>query len=617
MFNFSQPMIALIELSERWIEDRSFKEDLLLTLKTVAIINEAEFNGFKFYTQGVKKTTNLLNVIEEINDAYNKREVLLDKIGNLVKRNDPQELESQLDQLEEATILITQASESLTIEDQRLHLSKNPSLNNFLQACLNVYAETEPPEVLLARIAMAINIVNSMEQDFEKYLEIRPQAVPWQPYFVESINKMKEGIGGIQVYLDERNPQNLLAGATMVQEASTSLANLMQDMFEKTHTLFTFSLINELERLWIRRYRFKEGTITQEQLDEATKDIDQLISYHENIYESFKDSPMNESIKGYYDQSIEQMVTYERDCFNKLSDDDNTLIQLKDAIEKYINTNNSVSDYIKQTIPNISEASNMNELRKLILGVYDGRTPVRILRRVADYLKNQLEQNKTAEEGAENAVSLQEQGLEKIYKFFETRNREFLTDALDFLQNGTILMLDHYNEKNKELIDSSSKGSIACIKCGYINKNGITYCENCRSYLLLSKTIIDSDVHLINYENNGELDIEKPENIKKLEELAASISYSPDPVSVNEVIMPILLQTNNVLEFFKNRPADAASKDELDPAEFIKTTELYKKGLETFLEYEKDYEKTKVQQAMEIIRSASESFMQIKANAKT
>lgn len=617
MFNFSQPIIALIELSERWMQDNSLKEDLLLTLKTVTNINEMELNGFKFFTQGVKKTTNFLNIIEEINQAYKLREELLEQMGSAIKKDEHKNLDTLLNQLEEATIIITQASEALAVEDQKLHLSKNTSLNNFLQACLNVYADTEPAEVLPPRVAMAINLVNTMEQDFNNFIEIRPQAVPWQPYFIETINKMKEGIGGIQVFLDEHNPQNLIAGATMIQEASSSISSLMQDMFEKTQGLYTFSFVNEIERLWIRRYHMKEGTIQQEQLDEALQAVDRLVSFHESICENFKDSPISESIKVYYEQPLEQMVVHERECLNKLSDDDNTLILLKDAVEKYINTNSSISDYVRQTIPNISEASNMNELRKLILGVYEGRTPVRILKRVASYLKEQLEQNKLAEEGSENAVNLQEQGLAKIEEFLITRNRELLNDSLELLQNGTILMLDYYNEKNKKLIDSASKqGSIACMKCGYINKNGVTYCENCRSYLLLARTIIDSETHLINYSNDGELDVEKPDNIKKLEELAASINYSQEsesgPIDVKEVIIPILLHTNSVLDFFKNRPADSASKDEMNPAEFIKTTELYKSGLEKFLEYDKDNDKAKVQQAMEIIRNATEAFMQIK-----
>ncbi len=615
MFGFNPPTIALLELAERWLEDPSLEADLLLVLKNVTNLSQAEHNGFMFNAQGIKKTNSLLNKIEDINKAYTERAEHLESLEGIIRRKESQKIEEILNKIEETTIIIEQASSIATAEDSKMRLSRYPVLNNFLQACMNVYGESEPIEVLQPRIAAAINFVTSMEEQFKAHLEIRPQAAPWQPHFTDEIEKIKEGIGAVQIYIEERNSQNLIAGSHLIQENSLALFNLLQDMYEKTGGLHTFSKVSELERLWIRRFRFKEGTITKEALDQAMNDVSMLISFHESSYANFIESPVNEAIKNHYQSSIEALIKYERESFEKLTDDDTTLVMLKEAIEKYIETISTISEYITQTIPNISEATNINELCKVILGVYNGVTPVRILRRIMQYLKESLEKDSSQDDGAGNALELQKQGLELIEEFLSVRNREILAKALEVLQNGTILLLDYYKEKSKSVIDNDDEEKIACMKCGYSNKKGISHCESCHSYLLFAKNMMASENHLINYENGELSDVEKPENIKKLEELASTISYSQDPVDVKEIVAPILAQANEVLEFFQKRPAEAAEKDEMNPEKFIEATKLYKSGLEKFLEYDKDGDKAHIATGIDMIRKASDQFIQIKTSS--
>lgn len=612
LLQFNPPTIALIELSEAWLSDKSVQEDLFEVINALKQIHEVEKNQFLFSIQGMKKTNNLLNMFEEIKAAFQERDEILLSLENAITLNKSDEIESLLDRIEEINIVIQQAVSVANMEDSKLRLSKYPLINSLLQAVMNVYGDLEPVEVLQPRILAAINFVKYMQTQFDLYLEIRPQAAPWQPYFLDSIENLKQGVGAIQVFLDEHNTKNLLAAAHILQENSQALFNLLEDMYEKTEKLFTFSKIPEIERLWIRRYRFSQNVIPKEDLDDAIGAVDSLIQTHELSAAAFEDSLVSEEIRLNYTESLKNYAANERVAFQNLSDDDTTLVHLKEAIELYVDTNKLVADYVEQTIPVISDAANINEFRKIILGVYTGSTPVRILRRVTEFLVQQLDSAMQEESDVpQEALELQHQGLSLVQEFLVSRDRTLLPKALDAIHKGAIQLIEYHKQKTDSELSKLEAKPIICVKCGYQNRPGVTHCEYCYSYLLFAKDPLQQKESLINYEN-GEPILQKPENVRKIEDLAAQIMDSEEIVNVKPIIFPILNETKSVLEFFEKRPAEAKEKDELDPAEFIQATKQYEAGLMNFLDYENDGDKSKIQAGLDMIRAAVDSFMAMK-----
>ncbi len=615
-FQFNPPMIALIELAENWITDKSKKDDLFVVLDAVRQINETELNQFLFSNQSMKKTSVLLNMFEDIKQYFADRSEAFDQLENAVNHNKTQDIENIIDKIEETTIIIQQAITVASMEDSKHRLSKYPVLNSLIQSALNVYGEQEPDIILEPRILIAINFVSYLQEQFDLYLEIRPQAAPWQSMFSEALEELKEGIGGIQVYLDEKNPKNLLAASHMIQESSQKLFTLLEDMYQKTESLFSFSNIAEIERLWIRRYRKKEGIIPQEKLDESLAEVNAVISAHEMMAQAFGDSLVNENIRSHYGESVTNAVQHERESFNKLTDDDTTLVALKDAVEHFIAINKTISEYVQQTIPNISEAANINEYRQVILGVYNGTTPVRILRRVTDYLKNELQKAVEIDTEAAPILAAQQEGIALVEEFLQTRERENLAKALEVIHSATVELIAYYKEKNEQAISSAESKPILCVKCGYQNKAGLTHCEYCYSYLLFAKNPINEAKSIIDYGSPAPASIQKPENLKKLEELASRIQSSSETVKVRQIVVPILNETKNVLEFFNTRPEESKEKDEIDPTEFIGASKLYAEGLESFLEYENNGDKNLVEEGMEKIRHAADIFMNMQTSVK-
>ncbi len=609
---FNPYMITFLDKADKYVRTGEGLEELQEILPAVHHNHQVEYNQYLFSVQGMKKTNEALNVFEDITENFEERKKALMGFEKALAAEKRQEADKALDRIEETTIIIFQAEATSGSLDSKMRLSKFPLLNNLIQASLNVYSGDAPAAVLESRIVMAVNFIGFLEEQIAMYMEIKPHSAQWYPYLSPCIEQLKQGIGAIQIYLEEKNPQNLLAAAHLLQENSKILHSYIETMNAQNEPLFSFSSIPQLERLWIRRYRYAQAALPLEHLTKAIEEVSDLISLHEKMAEEFENSLVSETIKNHYAPTLKAYAAYERDAFNRLTQDDATLTYLKEAIERFAATNKMIAEYVEVTVPNLSEAPNIEELRNIISGVYRGDMPDRILRRVASFLESQLEKDIASMPELPDYITIQKEGFGLIEQYLAVGNKLFLAQALDKIQNATLLLLSDYRQQADNAINSMQEKSVLCVKCGYQNRAGVTHCEYCYSYLVLSKNPFEEKKNLIDLEND-DISTKVPENIRKLEELAEQIQTSREAVSVHETVLPILADTRAVLDFFAKRPPEAKEKDEINPAEFIAATKLYASGLEQMLGYDETGDVALVSSAINTIHSALSKFMALSA----
>ena len=656
MIRFSPPMVALANLAEMWIKDKSFTQQLKTVIQDAMLDNNAEKQRLKFNVQGMKKINKILNTESEAQEQLKRIDELLLELKNLVDngQSSPDTIDEILNGLEESIITKERLLSSMKQEDMKLRLSRFPIVNDYLQACMNVYGGTETDDILRPRQEFIIEFIEDTEEDFNSYLEIRPQASQWQPYFTTYMTNIKEGVGGVQVFLEEHNPQNLIAGANIIQENAQLLYDYLKDMHEKIDSLCSFSKTDELERLWIRKFRVKSGDIiiepeedieeeseedTDEDIEEEVEDyndnadyledsiseVEELIQRHEATAENFDKTFLPINIKEYYKDSLKQISEYERQCFTNLNDSDESLMALKEAIENFEQTMASILEYAKSQSPDISKAANINEYCDIIAGVYLGTVPVRILRRINNFMLEKFSEVQEPAPETVEFVNLQGEALNIVNKALTTNNYAELPIAMEKMKQGVAGILNICKQKEEEEKANQkqdSNNTILCVKCGTSNPATATYCSKCNAYLTFAKTMaqqtpVEGSLINISQEATG-ADAIPNENIKIIEELIGQLNFvSKNPASpafqeftVGEIINPILEQAKRVLLFMSSRPKD--TEDEIDPKPFIEATKKFVTGLQNIADFDKEKDTGKALLGNELVHESVEEFKQIK-----
>ena len=140
MIKFSPPMVALANIAEMWMNDKSFTQQLQLVLNDAIALNASEQQMLKFDLQGMKKINVILNAEAEAEEQYRKIDELLGELKNIIDSGKSSPVvDDLLNGIEEALILKERAISAMKQEDIKLRLSRYPVVNDYLQSCLNVY----------------------------------------------------------------------------------------------------------------------------------------------------------------------------------------------------------------------------------------------------------------------------------------------------------------------------------------------------------------------------------------------------------------------------------------------------------------------------------------------
>lgn len=622
MMQFSPATVAMFELAERWESDKSVGKDLLLCLINVRKQHSDAYQSFKFMAQGMKKTNQISNLFESINSLYHRTRDILVSIDTAVREGNDTYMEQLLNELEESLVHTDTLSSIMVAEDRKLRMSRFEPVNDYLNACLNVYGENEPAEILTKRQAIIVNFIKLIETESAAYMEIRPQAAHWLPNIEYYIGKIKQGVGAVQIFIDEADRQSLIAGAQAIQKNAAELKAIIDDMHEKNDPLFTFSKINEMELLWIRRYRAKEGVIPAESLNEAIQKAGGVVLEHQIAAEGFAKSFLASHIRDYYKQSLKDAADYEQACFAAMTADDETLVKFKDASESFIASMETIMKYAKEQEQDLSAAPNIKEFCEIIAGVKLGIVPSRIMKRVCQFLSERLtEAENTDDEDLIRFTELQKEALAIVMEYFETRKSVRLPEAIEKLKAATAGIISYYKAKEEAAINVES-GGIMCVKCGAMNPAGSTYCTSCNSYLMFGKAFSEANHESIIDISQSEGGDQMPDEvIKKLEEMVTNLVFnSKTPSSPSyleaktaETVRPLIANGRQIISDINSRPADA--EDELNPEPFLNAAKKYVAGLELIATFDDERDIGKVQSGYEMVMESFNELRDLKTAA--
>lgn len=619
MISLSPKIAQLLNLGEEVLDRRPVEEAFVEALDAAEEFNNLEETRFEFFMQGRKRIPVVENLALDVRGAFQKRREALNKIREYLKGASEEILCEGLREVEESSIVIAQTSRALGSEDYKIRFSISPLLNDFIQAGLNVYGGHEPPTILGTRMPLVITYVSTHEQEFRNHLEIHPEIEEIAPLFSTCISSLKEGVGAVQIFLDEGDPKNLLAGLHLIIENSRALFELTGKINEKTAGRYTYSFLPDIERLYVRKKKLEAGEIPREIYLEAVSRIEHLIQIHREDLDALREAPIAAECKEEFVPRLEEILASEKEALAALSEDETNVEPIKSACENFSTTYRDAVKRAQGEWADLSCASNFEQLREIIIGVYEDTIPKKFLRLMGQYLYDQLSLLLARETDPEvlEALQLQREGFVDISNYFLQDDKNLLAESLKKLQAGALKLVE-LEKRQAEARASREAPQISCVKCGTPNPQGTSHCTKCGAYIPFAKDMILEEASLSIREGQP-VRTETYQNVQILEDLVESIQNGTAGVKeMKKVVEPLFEEASKVLVIAqKTPPPTTTEKEKKDFASFIDSTRIFVAGLQEMQFYEKDGDTSHLLKGLEMVREASQRFRALEEVAQS
>ena len=149
----------------------------------------------------------------------------------------------------------------------------------------------------------------------------------------------------------------------------------------------------------------------------------------------------------------------------------------------------TVLEYAQSQSVDISKAANINEYCDIIAGVYFGTAPIRILRRVNNFMIEKFSEVQEPAPETVEFINLQGEALRMVNDALTSNNFSALPLAMEKMKQGVsgILNICKEREEAEKANEAKEAGNtILCIKCGTANPAGALKCAACGTPLNVS-----------------------------------------------------------------------------------------------------------------------------------
>lgn len=591
--HFHPQIVQVINLGDGLLAGEPLSEEFLDQARQLAVVHDEQLARFRFFSEGQKKTPEIMELYEEVEEAFSERRVALNLLLN--DELSEEKLERGLEKVLRTSQRLTKSSEDLEKADSQVRFSLFPILHDFVQAGLNVHGEHCPQEALEERLPVVISWIQDLEQDWDDELELFEVLKEREGTFQGLLQNLKDGVGAIFLYLEEGEGQDLLAGLHLLQDTSEPLAQFMAECQQAVQEESQFSPYRDIERLAQRDAKLGKD---DPEIQTAIAAVERLLSGKEAQLNEFGEMPIDSEDFVAIFEDMESALAQEQAALEKMD-----LETLCGASLTYWSLQEEIAELLESTSHEMEEAPALQEYRKLLLGVYLGQTPDRFLAAMTETLFEAFEKSYQGTQEAETrqALELCLAALEQARLYLETQNKECLIEARRLLEAGAIASIAIEQEHQRQLAIEKERMKLTCPKCSHRNDPALSTCEECQSRLpfVADEKIETSSVTLVDSGDNR-----VPRNVRQLLDLAARVEVGQcSQEEVKAAVEPLLTRAGKLLEQASN------SSDEPDTKNvFLEGVNRYKEGLELLLACAGEQNLTMLASAIAAIEEGSKTL---------
>lgn len=368
--------------------------------------------------------------------------------------------------------------------DAQTRFSPYPPLNEVIQAGLNVLAGNDAPQTLAARMPDLAGGVLALERSWFDLAEVSPVAREASFRFMAVSARLREGVGAVQVWLDETAqgrsyPPNLKVGLHLLGEASYELHALVADVRAAAPTRHGAAL--EMERLALRLAQAE--SFDDERVVEALERARFALGALDSDMEALQAAFLPEHVKGAWLPRLVECVVAVNDALASAFADAVNLGPAQDAMAAYEEAYAAAQAEAEALSPDLSAAPRFAQMRDIIAGVYHGVVPEMYLRTLIEAFAQSLDEAASLELAPEalDIVTVQAEALALLRGYLETGERAVLPEAWHAIQETVMATLAMAREVEAQ--EREARRAVVCLKCGCENGAGVTHCVHCSAFI--------------------------------------------------------------------------------------------------------------------------------------
>lgn len=478
---FHPHIVDLINVSDEILDGRA--EDWTALLEATQQAGEThrwQGERFAYFRQGQERSSDSESLAAELRTHFEKRGLVLEQLAGIGQREGPlEELRDAILVIQKVSQNITKASEELERLDSAQPLSPFPLIHDFLRAGENVKAGLESAESLSSRLPAVVTWVEDVAQDWDTERELFTDLRLMDEEFRELLEELQDGIGGVFVFLEEGDCSDLEAGLDFISRASQKLGQFIGRAQLEASEKPLRSPYREIECWAIRR---SQSSAEEPGVLAARALVATLLETQQHQLAGFGEIPFDSEA---YLAAFEKAETTLHLELSALENDD--CEGLCQASQEYEATLRELARTLAEASVDLEEAPALQELRKIVLGVYYGQTPRRFLRSLLDTLVPGFQRALAGETepAAQAALSECLAAFEHAINGLDDESVTDLVDAWRLLNSGGAALIAVQRHRVAEEEAEKEKRRLPCPSCGRRNEPETTKCA-CGARLLVA-----------------------------------------------------------------------------------------------------------------------------------
>ncbi len=462
---FHPHIVDLINVSDEILDGRAQDWTALLeATRQAGETHQWQSERFAYFRQGQERSSDSESLAAELRTHFERRGKVLEQLVGISER------EGTLEDLQDAILVIqkvsqniTKASEDLERLDSAQPLSPFPLIHDFLRAGANVKTGLESAESLNVRLPAVVAWVEDVSQDWDTERELFSELCPMDEEFRALLEELQDGIGGVFVFLEEGDQTDLEAGLDFISKATQKLGQFIGRAQLEASEKPLRSPYREIECWAVRR---SQSSAEEPKVMAAKALVTTLLETQQRQLAGFGEIPFDSDA---YLAAFEKAETTLGLEFSALERDD--FEGLCQTSQEYEATLQELARTLAEASVDLEEAPALQELRKIVLGVYYRQTPRRFLRSLLDTLVPGFQRALAAETepAAQAALSECLAAFEHAINGLDEESVTDLVDAWRLINSGGAALIAVQRHRVAEEEAERERRQLPCPSCGRRN----------------------------------------------------------------------------------------------------------------------------------------------------
>ena len=477
---FHPQIVDLINAADEVLEGRTEgRSELLEAVTQAEETHQWQSERFLYFRQGQECSAESQSLATALQGHLDQRAEALGRVRQGCEDESLEPLRDAILVVQKASQNITKASEDLERLDSATPLSPFPLLHDFLRAGANVQEGTVESESLTSRLPALIAWVDDVVEDWNTERELFTELLPMDDEFNGIVEELQNGVGGVFVFLDEGDKRDLEAGLAAIARASQKLGQFIGRAQLEASDKAMHSPYREIERWTVRSSREPRD---EQAVAEARQSVAELLETQQQQLSGLGEIPFDSEEYLAAFEAVESAMAEE---FAALEADD--VERLCQASQNHEVALEGLATTLAAASVDLEEAPALQELRKVVLGVYYRQTPRRFLRSLLDTLVPGFQRALAAEadEAARLALADCLTAFEHAINGLDDESITDLVDAWRLINSGGAALIAVQRHRIAEEEAEKERRQLACPACGRRNDPEIAKCA-CGARLLVA-----------------------------------------------------------------------------------------------------------------------------------